>query len=68
MRSISSLIAEPPGPIIDPESSLEIKNFIDIKFFTPCREGALFGEILGVETLSICGLGTLAILSLIFLL
>ena len=34
---MSSLIAAPPGPIIEPESSLEIKNLREIKFFVICR-------------------------------
>lgn len=70
--SISSFMAAPPGPIIEPESSLEIKNLMEIKFLVICRADIL--ELTRgdnddpLETFSLLSLEGLSNFSFIFLL
>lgn len=70
--SISSFMAAPPGPIIEPESSLEIKNLMEIKFLVICRADIL--ELMRgdnddpLETFSLLSLEGLSNFSFIFLL
>ena len=60
---MSSLIAEPLGPIIDPDIALDIRNLIEMRFFIDCN----FGVGRGVTTLSVGGLVFRNDLSLLFL-
>ena len=61
--SMSSLIAEPLGPIIDPDMALDIRNLIEMRLLIDCN----FGVGLGVTTLSVGGLEFRNDLSLLFL-
>ena len=67
--SMSSFMAAPPGPIIEPESSLEIKNLMEIKFLVICRVDVLeFTRGDKDDALSLHSLEGLSNLSFIFLL
>lgn len=61
-------MAAPPGPIIEPDSSLEIKNLMEIKFLVICLVDVL--ELIRgdkEEPLSLQSLDGLSNLSFIFL-
>ena len=77
VMSINSLMAAPPGPIMDPEMALETRNFIEIRFLTgytilcisrcwPRGEEPLDDD-LGEDTLLMFDLALRATLSLLFL-
>lgn len=65
VKSISSFMAAPPGPIMEPDSSLEIRNLIEMRFLALCLGNAREldrEEFVDVDILSICCFEDLATL------